>query len=114
MGGEDDMTIKSCGAACFGAALFLLLPTPSQAQQHAVTVTNDVGHLIGCRIRRAGSAVADDVTLRAGQVWTQSYSGSKERMIRCDGSYSNWQALAVDRPYRLVQAGDERILALPR
>jgi len=105
------MTLKSFGLA--GTAI-LLLPTASQAQdQHQVSFRNDVGRAISCGIRRAGSSAIETFTIRTGETWSKTYSGSKARLIVCEGTFPHWQPLALDGSYRLVRAIDERIVAEP-
>ena len=105
------MAFKSFGIGLAGA-IALLLPTASQAQeQHQVSVRNDVGQIVNCGIRRAGSSAVEGFSLRTGETWSKNYSGSKARLILCEGALSSWQQLAPDRTYRLVKTDAERIVA---
>jgi len=107
------MTFKSLGIGLVGAAL-LLLPAAAEAdEQHQVSVRNDVGQIVSCGIRRAGSSAIDGFTLREGETRNHAYSGSKTRLILCEGALSSWQPLAHDGSYRLVRATEERIVAQP-
>ena len=108
------MNLKYLATIGLGSLVLCLGATPSQAApEHNLSVRNDTGRVVGCWVRRAGSSATDDVTLRKGQVWTSAYSGSKPRMIRCEGELSDWQALEPDRSYGLVQQNEDRIVAEP-
>jgi hypothetical protein len=106
------MTFRTCGLSLAGLALLALSPTGANAEeQHQISLHNDVGRPITCGVRRAGSSAIDSFTLRAGESWSKSYSGSKTRLVLCEGAMSSWQPLVPDRPYRLVKADAERIVA---
>ncbi|MDB5693331.1 MAG: hypothetical protein JWO81_2394 [Alphaproteobacteria bacterium] len=107
------MTFRSYGATCLGVALLLAPASPLRAQQHQLSVRNDTGHVATCGVRRAGSSAIDSFTVRTGEIWAMGYAGSKARMILCEGAASHWQQLDSDRRYRLVKAGDQRIVAQP-
>ena len=104
---------KSYGVTLAAAALLAFMPAPGQAADQNLSVRNDTGHLIGCRIRHSGSSAESDLTLKAGQVWTMAYSGSKPEMIRCEGELSNWQPIEPTRTYALVRANADRIVVEP-
>ena len=108
------MNLKHLATIGLGSFALCLWAAPSQADpQHDVSVRNETGRVIGCWVRRAGSSATDDLTLRKEQVWTSAYSGSKRRMIRCEGELSDWQPLEPDRSYALVQRNEDRIVAEP-
>ena len=110
------MTFNWRGLAAIGAAAMLFLPAAAQADgQYNLSIRNDVGHAVSCGIRRGGSSAVDAFVIRAGEVWTKSYQGSKARLLLCEGAYSisNWQRLASDQPYRLVEDVDHQIIAQP-
>jgi hypothetical protein len=106
------MTFKSWAA--IGASLLFFLPGGASAQgAQNYSLRNDVGHAVTCGIRRAGSSAVDAILLRPGETWTKSYSGSKTRLLLCEGAYSisRWQTLAPDRQYRLVKDEDQQVVA---
>jgi hypothetical protein len=99
------------GMIALGAGLLAASPALAGDQdQHSFSLRNDTGGTIDCGIRRDGSAVRETFTLKAGEVWTKSYSGAKARRVRCEGLYSSWQLIQPDAAYRLVRTDDERIL----
>ncbi|MBV9930011.1 MAG: hypothetical protein JO013_03595 [Alphaproteobacteria bacterium] len=81
--------------------------------QHSLSLRNGTGGRIDCGMHKDGSSVVDVVTLKAGQVWTQSYAGDKRRWLRCEGVYSQWQRLEPDGAYELVKAAGAQIVARP-
>jgi hypothetical protein len=97
------------GAALLGGAA-AMADVPGR---HSVSVRNDTGGRVECGIHKEGSSVMDGVTLKAGQVWTQTYGDPKSRWLRCEGVYSTWQRLAPDSVYSLVKDTAERIVATP-
>ena len=106
------MTFRLCGLAA--TALLALSPTgAAAAEQHQISLRNDVGHAVTCGVRRAGSSAVDSFTLRSGGTWSKDYSGSKQRLVLCEGALSVWQPVAPDQPYRLVKGDDDRIVAEP-
>jgi hypothetical protein len=105
------MTFRTCGLSLAGAALALCSSGADAADQHQISLRNDVGHTVTCGVRHAGSSAIDSFTLSAGQSWSKSYSGSKGRLVLCEGAMSAWQPLAPDRPYRLVKTDAQRIVA---
>jgi hypothetical protein len=110
-GGEDEMTFKSCCMAAPAALLFMMPASASAQDQHQYSVRNDIGRTVVCGLRKAGSSAIEDFTLKAGAIWTKAYSGPKQRLLVCEGDWSRWQTLAPDRPYRILETGDDRIIA---
>ena len=105
------MSFKIFALSLAGSALILAPAVANAGEQHQVSLHNDVGHAITCGVRREGSSAVDSFTLRAGESWSKSYSGSKPRLVLCEDAMSSWQPLALDRPYRLVKTDAERIVA---
>jgi hypothetical protein len=102
------------GAAAIGAASMLLLPVAARADgDYNLSIRNDVGHAVSCGVRRAGSSAVDSFVIRAGEVWTRTYQGSKTRLLLCEGAYSisNWQPLASNQAYRVVKDADRQVVA---
>jgi hypothetical protein len=93
------------------AALLLLMPGTAFAQDQQYSIRNDSGRAVTCGIRNKGSSAIDDFTLKAGAVWTKAYSNTKARLLLCEGTASTWQAIDPGRSYRVVKAGDDRIVA---
>lgn len=108
------MMFNSNSLILAGAALLPALPAAAAAQdQPLYSVRNDTARVLTCGVRRAGSSAIDSFTVRAGQMWTGSYSGSKSRLILCEGPMSRWQAMAPGQSYRLIAPADDRIVAEP-
>jgi hypothetical protein len=106
------MTFKTCGLSLAGTALLALSPAGANAEeQHQIPLRNDVDRTITCGVRNQGSSAIDSFTLRSGQSWSKSYSGSKTRLVLCEGAMSAWQPLTPDRPYRLVKTDAQKIVA---
>jgi hypothetical protein len=78
--------------------------------QHKVSVRNDTGARIECGMRRNGSSIADTMLLKPGQVWTARFDGDKPRWFRCDRTYTEWQRLAPDGDYSLVDVGGRLVV----
>jgi hypothetical protein len=78
--------------------------------QHKVTVRNDTGARVECAIHKDGSSITDTMLLKAGQIWTIGYGGDKPRWFRCDGAYTDWQRLAPEGVYSLVDTGGRLIV----
>jgi len=83
------------------------------AGQHSLSLRNATSARFECGIHKDGSSVVDVFTLKPGQVWTQTYADGKRRWLRCDGTYSDWQPLALDGRYDLLGAPMQRISAQP-
>ena len=108
------MTFRTCGPSLAGIAILALSPTFANAkEQHQLSLRNDVGRPIICGVRKANSSAVDSFTLSAGGSWSKDYSGSKTRLVLCEGARSTWQPVGAGGSYRLVKAGDNRIVAEP-
>lgn len=106
------MTFKTCGLSLAGAALLAVSPGSAQAKaEHQISLRNDVGHAITCGVRHEGSSAIDSFTLPSGGSWSKDYSGSKTRLVLCEGALSTWQPLTPDTTYRLVKTDAQRIVA---
>ncbi|MEA3038436.1 MAG: hypothetical protein QOE79_949 [Sphingomonadales bacterium] len=91
----------------------LLAASPAMAgnqSEHSFSLRNETGATVDCGIKRDGSAAIEGITIKAGEVWTKSYSSAKDRRVKCEGTYSNWQRIQADGAYRLVRDANERIL----
>jgi hypothetical protein len=82
----------------------------AQASGSAFTVKNSTGKLLACAVKKDGSARTQDVLIKAGEVWTRSYSDAKDRRFRCEGVYSRWHRITAGRAYALVRAPDGRLM----
>jgi hypothetical protein len=99
------------GMIALGAGLLAVSPALAGNQgDHNFSLRNDTGATIDCGIKRDGSSAIEGITVKAGEVWTKSYSSAKARRVRCEGVYSKWQLVQPDAAYRLVKTDDERIL----
>ena len=108
------MMFKSVSLILAGTMLLSALPTAAAEDQGQYSVRNDTRRPLTCGVRRQGSSAIDSFTIRAGESWTGSYSGSKARLILCEGTMSRWQPMTPGQPYRLVAPGnDDRIVAQP-
>jgi hypothetical protein len=108
---EDEMMFTAYRMRAAVTALLVLMPATSFAQDQQYSVRNESGQAVRCGIRNKGSSAIDDFTLKAGAVWTRAYSSSKMRLLICEGTASTWQAIDPGRSYRVVKAGDDRIIA---
>ncbi|HEX5184044.1 MAG TPA: hypothetical protein VFW19_12960 [Allosphingosinicella sp.] len=106
------MRFKTCGLGVAFIA-FLALSPANAKDEHQISLRNDVGRAITCGVRSANSSAIDSFTIREGGTWSKDYSGSKQRLVLCEGALSTWQPVAADRPYRLVKGAEDRILAEP-
>jgi hypothetical protein len=99
------------GMIALGAGLLAASPALAGSEgEHSFSLKNETGATIDCGIKRDGSAAMEGFTLKAGDVWTKSYSSAKARRVRCEGLFSKWQLVQPDAAYRLVRDTDERIL----
>jgi hypothetical protein len=46
-------------------------------------------------------------------MWTGSYSGSKTRLMKCEGILSRWHALTPGQSYRLTAVEGDKIVVSP-
>jgi hypothetical protein len=105
------MYMHRLGIIALGAALLAASPaTAGNQDQHSFSLRNDTGGTVDCGIRRDGSASMEGFTIKAGEVWTRSYSSAKARRVKCEGLFSNWQLVQPGSTYRLVRDAAERIL----
>jgi len=105
------MNIYRIGMIALGSGLLAASPALAGNQgEHSFSLRNDTGGTIDCGIKRDGSAAIEGITIKAGEVWTKSYSSAKDRRVKCEGTYSNWQRIQADGVYRLVRDASERIL----
>jgi hypothetical protein len=99
------------GMIALGAGLLAASPATAGNQgEHSFSLRNETGATIDCGIKRDGSSAIEGFTIKAGEVWTKSYSSAKDRRVKCEGMFSNWQRVQADGTYRLVRDADERIL----
>jgi hypothetical protein len=96
------------------AALPFALPSAAIANdQPQYSARNDTSRPLTCGVRRAGSSAIDSFTIRAGEMWTGSFSGSKTRLLKCEGILSRWQELTPGQSYRLTAVeGDKIVVSL--
>jgi hypothetical protein len=105
------MKTYQLGMIALGAGLLAASPATAGNQgQHSFSLKNDTGATIDCGIKRDGSSAMEGITIKAGEVWTKSYSSAKVRRVKCEGLYSSWQLVRPDAAYRLVRDASERIL----
>ncbi|MEA3060961.1 MAG: hypothetical protein QOJ94_742 [Sphingomonadales bacterium] len=105
------MNIYRLGMIALGAGLLAASPALAGNQgEHSFSLRNDTGQTVDCGIKRDGSAAIEGITIKAGEVWTKSYSSAKDRRVKCEGMFSNWQRIQPDGAYRLVRDAHERIL----
>jgi hypothetical protein len=105
------MNIYRLGMIALGAGLLAASPAlAGNPGEHSFSLRNDTGGTIDCGIKRDGSAAMEGFTVKAGEVWTKSYSSAKARRVRCEGLYSKWQLVQPDSAYRLVKSDAERIV----
>jgi hypothetical protein len=99
------------GMIALGAGLLAASPALAGNQdQHSFSLRNDTGATVDCGIKRDGSSAMEGFTIKAGEVWTKSYSSAKARRVKCEGMFSAWQLVQPDAAYRLVKTDDERIV----
>jgi hypothetical protein len=99
------------GMIALGAGLLAASPAVAGNQgEHSFSLRNDTGATIDCGIKRDGSSAMEGITIKAGEVWTKSYSSGKARRVKCEGTFSSWQRIQPDGAYRLVRDASERIL----
>ena len=108
------MVLKSKHIFAVGAALLSALPAVAAAgDQPQYSARNDTSRALTCGVRRAGSSAIDSFTIRAGEMWTGSYSGSKARLMKCEGILSRWHEIAPGQSYRLTAVEGDKIVVSP-
>ena len=100
----------SIGLLAAAAALGASSAAANPQGDKTFTVKNESGKRVSCAVKRDGSARTSQVLLKAGQVWTSAVSDSKDRRVRCEGAYSQWQRISAGRAYSVVEASDGRLM----
>jgi hypothetical protein len=105
------MNTYRLGMIALGAGLLAASPALAGNQgEHSFSLKNDTGATVDCGIKRDGSSAMEGITIKAGEVWTKSYSSARARRVKCEGMFSAWQLVQPDSAYRLVRDASERIL----
>ena len=108
------MILKSSHMFAAAAALLFALPSAAAGNdQPQYSARNDTSRALTCGVRRAGSSAIDSFTIRAGEMWTGSYSGSKTRLMKCEGMLSRWHPLTPGQSYRLTAVEGDMIVVSP-
>src|SRR5687767_14111478 len=99
-----------------GAALAGLAAAGAAVAQPAgatFSVRNDTGRVMSCGVRKAGNTVADEVVLRPGSEWRQTYAKPKPRYFRCVDAAPVWYFMKAGIRYRLAPTRDGLIVLAP-
>src|SRR4051812_19719496 len=109
------MKTYQLGMIALGAGLLAASPAMAGNQgQHSFSLKNDTGETVDCGIKRDGSSAMEGITIKAGEVWTKSYSSAKARRVRCKGIFPSWQPARPAAPSGLVGDAGERTLVQSR
>ena len=99
------------GMIALGAGLLAASPVLAGNQGgYNFSLRNETGATIDCGIKRDGSSSFEGFTVKAGEVWTKSYSSAKARRVKCEGVYSTWQLVQPGSSYSLVKDAEQRIV----